>query len=314
MGRATSGTAPIAFTPDGTVGIAVQDDGSLGVFRFESNGAVTVLQPAFAGGFYAEQVLIDPTGGKAWVLDFDTVGNGGGLYEVNIHCDGTLATVGKVLAGSGAAAGARFSTSSTRLLVAASALGASPAPADAHVVELSSTPPSLVSSAPGFPDTDAIASCAAISSDDAFAAVADNGFLAGSRVAVFAVDAGVLSPRQVLSTPNPGGVAFSPFGRNGLVVNTDTADHYRPLVYNPANAAAPYTVGATLTYAFGRPQLPGAPVVLTRGQLTGRVFIAELDSVRQLQFQRDGGITDVSKTPGAGTSNGQILGSLGVQP
>ncbi len=75
-----------------------------------------------------------------------------------------------------------------------------------------------------------------------------------------------------------------------------------------------FTVSAPISYVFGRPQLPGAPVMIERGPLTGRMLVAELDAVRQLQFETDGGLTDVSSTPAGGTGNAQILGTIGVVP
>ena len=42
--------------------------------------------------------------------------------------------------------------------------------------------------------------------------------------------------------------------------------------------------------------------------------LESLDAIRQLQFERDGGITDVSSTPAGLTGNVQILGTIGVTP
>ena len=100
------------------------------------------------------------------------------------------------------------------------------------------------------------------------------------------------------------------FSDDALVVNSDGTDAYRMLALD----AGTWAVTPPLVYAHGSPQLPGAPLLMTRGQLNGRVFIAELDSVRELRFEPDGGVTDVSKTAASGTGNEQILGTLGVAP
>ena len=53
--------------------------------------------------------------------------------------------------------------------------------------------------------------------------------------------------------------------------------------------------------------------MITRGPLEGRVLIAENVAVRQLQFTKDGAITDVSKLSyPSGIPN--IVGTIGVQP
>ena len=88
MGRAAFGV--VAFTPDGQVGMVAQEMGTVGVFRIDPAGAVTVVEAAFAGEFYASSVVADPDGAHAWILDSNTRENGGGLYRVTIGCDGTL--------------------------------------------------------------------------------------------------------------------------------------------------------------------------------------------------------------------------------
>ncbi len=311
MGVANASDAFITFTPDGTIGIVPQDDGSLGVFRFDDGGTPVVVHAGFMGGFYAGKVLMDPSGAFAWVLDQDTTGNGGGVYQVAIACDGTLTSYGRALAGDGPSAVSRLNGNPNQAIAAARTLvGASSALDTVHLLDVSGNPPYVLTSAAGFPDTDAIPPGVAVSRADHWVAVPDNGLIAGNRIAVLELDAGQLVPLQLVTTSNPMGVAFSPFSDDALVVNSDGTDAYRRLTLD----AGTWAVTAPLTYAHGSPQLPGAPLLMTRGQLNGRVFIAELDSVRELQFEADGGLTDLSKTPASGTGNEQILGTLGVAP
>jgi len=62
-----------------------------------------------------------------------------------------------------------------------------------------------------------------------------------------------------------------------------------------------------------RPQLPQSAVLLERGTLRGRVLMREVLGVRQVQFDGDGGITDLGFTTlGSGSQN--IVGAVGVQP
>ena len=312
MGVATSGQALITFTPDGTIGLVVQDDGTLGVFRFDDGGTAVIVDPGFNGGFYATQILMSSTGQTAWVLDQDTPGNGGGIYQVALGCDGTPTALGKVLAGDNPTAGAWLHTQAATAMIAARGLG----PIDggsAYLVDFSPGSPQVVGVVSAFPDADALVPTLALSEDDAWAVLPDNGIFAGDRIALLAADAGIFSPVQLLTSLGPIGAAFSPFTRRGLVVNTDGHDAYRSLDYS--SGAMPWSVASSpLPYVNGAPQLPAAPDLLDRGPLQGTMFIAELDAVRVLRFAADGGIVDVSRTSAGGTDNEQVLGTLGVQP
>jgi hypothetical protein len=310
MGRTSDPAAPIVFTPDGRIGLAAQEDGTIGVFRFDEQ-TVTIVHQAFAGNFSAGKLVLQPSGNKLWVLDFNTQNNGGGVYELDIACDGTLSNERYVLPGNNASAAVLLS-SARQLLVAARSLPGSPMMQDLHVLDVSAPTAMLKSSTTGFPDRDAIAPTLSASRDERIIAMPDNGFLAGSRIAFFTHAGNGLTAKALVTTNAPMSVTFSPFADLGLVVNSDGADHFRKLTWDAT--ATTFTVSAPLTYAFGRPQLPSAPVMITRGQLNGRMLIAELDAVRQLQFEPDGGITDVSSTPAGGTGNLQILGTIGVTP
>jgi hypothetical protein len=310
MGRSSDGTSPIIFTADGRFGYVAQEDGTIGVFRIDGD-TVTVVDPGYTGGFSAGKLVMQPSGHQLWVTDFDTQGNHGGVYSVDIACDGTLMNEQYVLPGDNASA-AVLAPDAATLLVASRSLAASPLDQDLHLVDVTQATPSVVTSTTGFPDRDAIPSTVTTSRDGTIIALPDNGYSVGSRIAFFTRAGNTLTAKAVVNTPNPYSVTFSPFGDVGLVVNSDGNDNFRRLTWNAA--AGTFTVSAALAYVNGRPQLPSAPVMLTRGALTGRMLIAELDSVRQLQFQPDGGITDVSKTAASGTSSEQILGTIGVTP
>jgi hypothetical protein len=106
---------------------------------------------------------------------------------------------------------------------------------------------------------------------------------------------------------NPVGVAFSPFDDHALLVTSDATDAYLPLSLDGG-------VGAPLAYVYGAPQLPGPPLLMTRGLLKGRVFIAELDAIRQLAFEPDGGFSDAAKTSLPMNNGGEIIGTFGIAP
>lgn len=310
MGRSSDGSSPIVFTADGRYGFAAQEDGTIGVFRLDGP-AVTVLNARFTGTFSAGKLVMQPSGNRLWVLDFNTENNGGGVYTLGIACDGTLFNEQYAMPGNNAAAATLLRTAG-QLAVAARSLPGTPMMQDVHLVNAATS--AVLTSTTGFPDRDAIAPTLTASRDERFLAMPDNGFGVGSRVAFFERTGTTLTARQVVTTnvTNPIAVHFSPFTDSALVVNTDGADHFRRATWNAAGTS--FSVSAPLTYVHGRPQLPSAPVMIDRGTLEGRLLIAELDAVRQLQFERDGGITDVSSTPAGLTGNAQILGTIGVTP
>ena len=311
MGRASVASGFVSFTPDGKVGLVPQDDGSLGVFRVEADGGVSVVHAAYAGGFSAGQVLMHPSGNRAFVTDFNVRSNGGGLYSVDIGCDGSLSNPQRVLAGDNASA-ATWLEPGTRALVASRSLGTSPAGQDLHLVDLGSN--AVLSSAAGFPDRDGIPPTVSVSADGRWVALPDNSFFVDpQRIAFFERVSGALVSRQVLDTTAPVGVAFSPWTTGGVLVQSDTADAYRMVSFDAASST--FSLAASpLTYAHGRPQLPSPPLLLERGALRGRVLVGELDSIRQLQFEPHGTLTDVSRTPASGTGSAKIVGTLGVSP
>jgi len=313
MGRASGGEGNLVFTPDGRFGYVVQDDGSLGIFELGGDGGVTVLNASYRQGFYARNLLMARDGDYLWVVDFNTRGNGGGLYEIALLCDGTPVNNGPMWAGDSPGSGVLLPGPNPTALVAARTLGSSAMADVLHKVDLfpAAATNNYRAGAAAFPDTDGIYSQVAVSPDQVWVAVTDNGsFSGGDRVAIVRMTGDMLMPVQVVATPSPIGVAWSPFGRTALIVNSDAADHFRLLT----QSGTTWSVGAPIPYAFGRPQLPGQPIVITRGLLNGRVLVPELNTIRQLQFETDGGIRDVSETPVSFTGSMQSIGAMGVWP
>lgn len=296
---------PIVFTPDGALGFVAEDDGTIGVFRADG----TVVNAAFKGSFYAGKLVVDPSGGRLWVVDSNTEENGGGLYAVDIGCDGALTEKGKVVAAKTPQV-MQFLTDARVLFAGGPALG-SAATDDAHLVAWGAKPSLLGSGAP-FGDRDAIPSWIAVTPDQKLALIADNGILAGSRLAVVELGEATVKPLQVLTLDNPAVVLASPFGNAALVCNSDGKDGYT-LLKKTGPATAPFVSAGKLTYVNGKPELPSVAAMIARGPLQGRVLVAENLAVRTLQFNADGTITDVAKlTYGSGLEN--IVGSIGVQP
>lgn len=305
MGVAGNSQSPIAFTPDGKIGIAAQDDGTLGVFRFDDTGAVTVVHAALAGSWYANFVLIDSTGAYAWVLDFNTPNNGGGIYKAAIGCDGTLTDLGLALAGDVPSVAAWLNTQPNKALIAARGLGNSPDAGNLHLVDFSTATPTVVASVAAFPDQDVQAQSVTVRLDDAWAGVTDTPPFGNGRFSLLRFDGGVPVPSTVTIADNPVGIAFSPFKDDALLITSIGSDSYRSLGLDGG-------VSAKLTLPNGNPGLPGASTMLTQGQLKGHFFIPEYNAVRHLAFEPDGGLVDVAKTV-VPVSIGNV-GTLGVAP
>ena len=309
MGTALS--APIVFTPDGEVGLVAQDDGSVGVFRLPAGGAApVVVHAAFKGAFSAGGVVLAPDGARAWILDPNTEKNGGGVFEVAIHCDGTLAELGRVVPGGGATAMALLPGSATMALVAAQKAFDSPATNDLHLVDLGAG--KRVSSTTPFGDLDPIVSSIAVMADGKYALVADDGPIVGSRVAVVGL-VPMLAPVAILQTPFPAAVVASPFGNAAIVMNDDSTDQIHVLSYDPSKPAAPFVITGELAYKFGKPQIPVTASVIDRGALKGSVFIGENTAVRKVVFMPNGTVVDGAKLSFAGGLE-TVIGVVGVQP
>jgi hypothetical protein len=310
MGVAASASAIITFTPDGTIGLVPQDDGTLGVFHFFDAGTPEVIHAAYNddGGFYATAVLMAPDGRTAWILDSNTRGtNGGGIYQVAIGCDGTLTNMGLQLAGDNPWAATWLNAQPLKAAVYSRTLGSAVDAGNMHIVDFSTQPPTITSSVRAFPDDEAVPTSVAVRLDDAWIAVPDDGFSVGNRVSLLTQSGGALTPGPLSDAPNPYGVSFSPFDDEALLITSDGMDHYKMFFLDGG-------VGADIAYAHGAPQLPGPPVMLTRGMLEGRFFIGELDAVRQLAWNPDGGVDDISKTTIPMNNGGEIIGTIGVAP
>jgi hypothetical protein len=308
MGPAS--TSNIVFTPDGKVALVAQDDGTVGVVRFDSSGPV-VVHAAFKGPFYAGSIAIDPTGAHAYVLDADTSNNGGGVYLVDIACDGTLTSRGLVVPG-GTANQMAFVPTTSRAVLAAGGAFDSPDGSDVDLVDFTGASPSLIASGNGFVDGGAIVSSLTVMPDGKFALAADNGIIVGNRLAAIALPS--MENAGILATPNPAAVIASPFDNGALLLNSDTADAIRIITYAP-DASAPFSIVGEIAYVNAKPQLPSFGALIDRGSLKGRVLIAENVAVRQVAFEPDAGIVDLSLL-NFDTDGGldEIIGVIGVAP
>jgi hypothetical protein len=303
----------IVFTPDGEIGMVAHEDGSIGVFRFTAGVAPTVIHQKFTGSFYATTLTISDDGQKVYVVDSNWRNNGGGIYELAIGCDGTLMELGLVAPSKLAQAMVWLHQTPNRAVVAAYDLLDSPIDQSTHLLDLAGDP-TLLSSVNGFGDNESILSDLAVTYDDQFVLVGDNsGFSnVANRVAVGKVQGNNLIT-QPLITPikDPTSILASPFNNAALVISGFSDAAFR-LSYDPLASPAFVNEGE-LSYKGASPQLPSVAVMVDRGTLKGRVWVAENVGIRQLRFNADGTISDLGLFP-LGKGYDKIVGAIGVQP
>jgi hypothetical protein len=306
MGRSTGGR--VHFTPDGELGFVAQEDGTLGVFRI-SGGQVEVLHEAYDGSFYAHDVMIAPEGDHLIVLDVNFPNNGGGLYRVDIGCDGALVDRGLVTPSRLAYAGVWLD--GDVVLAVRDVLGA---PGAHQVARLAWPTPSLLSSSVAFPDDEAIVAGFARTRDGAFLLVGDNSGFASvpNRVAVVKTAGGLGAVQVLPDLEDPYAIATSPTNDAAIVVS-GFGDAIVVLDYDPTDAASPFTLRGELAYTGAGPQLPGALATVDRGSLDGLVLVSELSGVRRVRFGANGAVTDLGLFDlGDGMEN--VVGAVGVAP
>jgi 6-phosphogluconolactonase (cycloisomerase 2 family) len=312
MGRSNMGD--IVFTPDGKLGLASQDeDGSLGVFEVAANGSVKVVHAKFKGGFYAARLVMHPSGDRVYVVDSQWATISGGIHAVRINCDGTLTDEGRVLEaklpyvllpvpGKG------------QYVTAAKDLLGSAAGDDAHLITLEPQPARLASADP-FADDGQIIASGAMTPDGRYALLGDNSEFSGvpNRVAVLEVGDNSLTQRQTLpDVSDPVALLVSPANDAAIVVS-GYGNGIKVLGYDANNAAAPFTMAGNMVYAGAKPQLPGRAVMLERGQLKGRVLVAENVGVRMVEFT-PGSAKDLGLTASPGSGGESMVGTVGIQP
>ena len=313
----------VAFTRDGEVGIAVQDDGTLGVFRLDANGTPTVVHAKFDGSFYADHVVMDPDGSGAWVTDGEWRNIGGGIYRIDIACDGTVTDQGRV-AEAKLPAGLVLLPDGRAVVSAYDILGSTAGTGLNDVFLLSSLkPPALAASASAFPTSDGgadeqIVSTAAVTSDGKYLLIADDSAYrdyGGTRIAAVEVLASSLRAAQVFDFDDPVAIVASPFGHPLIGVNGGISGSGGIFIIDyDAQNATPFSVRGELPHpGTTGPQLPGAAVMINQGSLKGLVLVAELSGVRKVAFHADYTVTNLGVLDfGSGYTG--MVGAVGVQP
>ena len=304
MGRAFVGE--VAFTPDGRIGIAAQEDGTVGVFALDEAGVPTVLEPAYAGSFYAARVVVAPTG-AIYVLDTQWRENGGGIYELAVDCEGHVMDKGLVAASKLPAALAF--TEAGDWVLAATDIASSPMGMDVHVVQEHGA--TVASSADAFADDMQIVGGATLTHDGSAFLVGDTSQFGSepNRVAVVPVTGEALGAAYMIpNLEDPIALHASPFADKVLVVSG-----FGNAMFALEKANGTWASAGELTYQGAKPQLPGGAVMVERGALRGLVLVAENLGVRRVEMYAAGTIVDRGVfSLGEGIEN--ATGAIGVTP
>jgi hypothetical protein len=319
----------IAFSADGMFGVAAQKNGTVGVFQLDcATGAATVLAARLALPDYVDTPTRDPLDGdRFWLLGDAAVY---GLY-VNRSAPGGPAVVseGLYLAAKQPAAlrfvappAAAVAAAATAATAAAAAPLAVLVVADGVVLVVDWAARRVLATQAAFPYPEAIVSdaCVLPSLDAAGAHVLllldDDQFgvrppsLAAVRLAGLASAAPAVTPLQLVPRLNdPAALACSPWG-TAAVLALDEGNALLQLRVADAAAAAPVNVTGPLAYKGAPPQLPSA--LVSAAAPAGRVFVAELSGIRQLQFDAaTGAVADLGLFS-FGPGLADMCGAIGV--
>lgn len=305
MGYATLGTT--WFTPDGSLMIAALEDGTIGVVTFDENRVPTVVADHFGEeSFYAGDVVIDPSGERAWVVDGNWVNNGGGITEITLNCETGEPTVVEKVLDSKLAEALLPLTDNRAVLVAK---GAGPDEGgDAWMLHFGDEV-TIGEKTTLFDYEDAIYGSAALTPDEKYVLVGDNSAFSGTdnHVAIASIEGDDLNPIQDFVVEDPISLQVSPFN-DAAIVASGFGDSLYSFSYDPA-AALPFGPISEIDYVGAHVALPAGMVMLSRGSQTGMVFVAENIAVRQLQFEGNGEVTDLGPFV-----LDDIPGVIGIQP
>jgi hypothetical protein len=303
MGRGYVG--PVRFTPDGSLGVAVQDDGTLGVFAVADDLSVSVVDPGWTSGFYAGDVLIDPSGERLWVVDGNWANNGGGVYEVALDCETGLPSDAGFLIESKLAAALVALPGDRAALVGREVGGA---PAGGELALLGWPGASVLAESELFSDDDAIVSAVALSPDRRRLLVGDNSLFSSQPNRVVQVDVSGEAPGapEAVELEDPVGIGISPDGSTALV-SSGYGDALELLRLQPLERAGALAVRGD------RVQLPGPIAVARRGPVDGIALVTEVGGVRAVRLGADGAADDLGLLSlGAGLD--ALPSAIGVSP
>lgn len=298
MGRSTM--AEVVFTPDGRLALVPQEDGSIGIIS--EDGVVDMGLE----GIYAERIVMEPSGEQAWAIDGNWQENGGGIYPLSIACDSPTVTLGERWLEAKLPADMLL-LGDQRVVIGREVPGS----AEGDDLALVDASGAFLAGADAFGDDDAVVTDAVLSRDGRYVLIADNSEFSGvpTRVAVVEIEGDALIPRQVINIEDPVGLFVAP--DDGRVVVVSGYANALFVLDRTDALDAPYQLGGEPDYLGSSPQLPGSAALVMRGSLKGRLLVAEVEGVRQVDIE--GGVVDRGLVPSEGSMEA-IVGAIGVQP
>jgi hypothetical protein len=310
----------ITFIDGGQFGLVQTDRGKVSVFRIDSTGKPTVINADYRPRTcYANSVIADPANAnRAYIIDVNV---SGGICAISIDSStGAISDAGQVMASTSPVSMLFPTTNNSQdtsgLAVVVSLSGvASLIDASTHAV-IQTLLVFGTSNRDGSPD--ALVSDAVLTADNQFLLVLDNNSVTGSmRLSAVRMNWSVksMATSQVINKLNdPAAIVASPYN-NALVISSAQGNALLRLLYDPQNAASPITMQGAITTK-DKPQLPNTMVLMAGPEaIVGRVAVAELSGVRQIQFTEDGQVLDLGLNPaGPNDESGNIVGAIGAQP
>jgi hypothetical protein len=295
MGRATAGEA--VFTPDGSLALAPTERGALAVY---DAAAGAVVDTAWDGGFYAERVVMDPSGEAAYVVDGNWPDNGGGLWRVAIDCaTGELSGAERLIEAKNPA---DLVLDGAVAYFAGREVPGAGAGADlARIDGLAEGAPAVRDGADAFGDEEAFVSAAAMAGSTVL--IADNNEFSGYPTRVARVRVGdTLSPEAPVEVEDPVALVPFPDGSARALLASGYGD---ALYILDADAGSVARVSARSV------QLPSSMATVKRGPLAGLVLVSEVGGVRRVQLGDDA--VDLGVL-GFGSGLDGLPGAIGVAP
>lgn len=295
MGRAVYGEA--VFTPDGSLAIATAEDGTLSVY---ADGPVTTGM----GTIYAEHIVMDPSGEKAWAIDGNWLENGGGIYPLTISCDSPTVTLGSRWLE--ATLPAALVPRGEEWVVVGQKVGGADPQADAALVDAEGK---LLAAADAFGDNEAVVTSGVLTQDQQYLLIADNAEYSGvpTRVAVVEVGDDTLRPRQILEIEDPIDLFVSPDDRYVVVVSGYGNTAY--VLERQEDPEEPFRNTGEIAWEGASPQLPGPGTMVETGPLAGLILLPEVGGVHLIRT--GDGVEDGGMVESAGGTEG-IVGAIGT--
>ena len=142
--------------------------------------------------------------------------------------------------------------------------------------------------------------------------MADNSEFSGipNRIAVAQLTGDTLVASGIIEDVyDPVALIASPFGDTVLVLS----GYGDALWVLEAGGSTGFFLRGEVAYEDGRPALPTAASLVSRGSLSGRVIVTKNQGLQQVQMTADGVVRDLGTTS-SGIGFTAIPGAVGVQP